>query len=300
MIQTQDKNREIFNQFVDFLPTASYHQAVRVPAELCKYDRYFLLTQILRRADALHPWIYDRCREVEAVPDDNLDLWARGHYKSSVITFAGAMQEIIKDPEVTIGIFANTRPIAKPFLNQIKSENETNPLLNRFWPDIFWINPRRESPKWSLDDGLLFKRRSNPREPTVSAWGLIDGQPTGYHFKLRIYDDVVTENSVGTPDMILKTTDRWELSQNLSKLEKDEKETPPRQWHVGTRYHFADTYNALLLRKALRARVYPATDDGTSSNGYGSTKLGRKLSILLFSETLLLRKRKAHQIPQFV
>ena len=31
---------------------------------------------------------------------------------------------------------------------------------------------------WSLDGGLVVKRKSNPKEATVEAWGLVDSQPT--------------------------------------------------------------------------------------------------------------------------
>ena len=43
----------------------------------------------------------------------------------------------------------------------------------------------------------------------------MDGMPTGRHFRLRVCDDVVTEKSVTTPEMIKKTTTAWELVRML-------------------------------------------------------------------------------------
>lgn len=228
-----------------------------VIAEIGLGDRFFLLTHLLNRPDAIHPWMYDRCREVEANKDEFLDLWARDHYKSTWITFAGSIQEILNNPEVTIGIFSHTRPIAKAFQSQIMREFEFNELLKRLYPDILWQEPRREAPSWSQDAGLIVKRKSNPKEATVEAWGLVDGQPTSKHFSLQIFDDVVTRESVTTPEQIIKTTEAWEVAQNLGSSKN------PRRWHIGTRYNFADTWGTLLARDALTPRIYPATDDGT-------------------------------------
>lgn len=229
-------------------------------AQLGKQDRFFLAVHLLNRADLAHPWLYARCREVELNSDGYLDLWAREHGKSSLITNAGMIQEILRDPEITIGIFSHTKPISRKFLLQTKQEFESNDRLISLYPDVLYKEPRKESPKWSEEKGIVVKRLSNPREATVEAWGLVDGQPTGAHFMLRIYDDVVTRESVSTQEQIDKTTSAFELSDNLGARGADGRS---RSWAIGTRYHFQDTYATMIERGALIPRVYPATDDGS-------------------------------------
>lgn len=222
---------------------------------LGRNDLFFLLAVLLGRRDMKHPWIFDRCREVQADPDGYLDLWAREHYKSTIITLGLTIQDILNDPELTVGIFSHTRGIAKGFLSQIKREFELNDLLKGLYSDVLWADPRKEAPKWSEDDGLIVKRKSNPKEATVEAWGLVDGQPTSKHFGLRVYDDVVTLESVATPDQIRKTTVAWEMSDNLGAR-------GGRFRMPGTRYAMFDSYSTMLERGVVKPRIYPATDNG--------------------------------------
>lgn len=232
---------------------------------LARNDLFFLLTAVCRRRDVNHDWLFGRCREVEAAPNDHLDLWAREHYKSTIITFGLSLQDVLAshgaqpEPryagrEVTIGIFSHTRPAAKQFLRQIKHECEHNQELKALFPDVLWDDPARQAPKWSEDEGLIFQRQVNAKEATIEAWGLVDGMPTGKHFVIRVYDDVVTERSV-TPEMIRKTTQAWELSLSLG---------TEGGWarYIGTRYHLSDTY-AVLMQRGVRTRVYPCTADGS-------------------------------------
>lgn len=265
-VEAQDIYREI--------EETRNHAAQR---RLCQRDLFYLLTKALNRPDANHDWIYARCREVEAAPDGFLDLWARDHYKSTTITFAKTIQDILCDPEITVGIFSHTRPIAKAFLEQIKREFETNDGLKALFPDVLYEKPQNESPKWSLDSGIIVKRKSNPKEATVEAWGLVDGQPTSKHFTHQIYDDVVTLESVSTPDQIKKTTRAWELSLNLGSGERT------RRRYIGTRYHLNDTYRELMARGSVIPRIKPATHNGKSPP---------EGKAVFLSDELLLQKRR--------
>jgi len=198
--------------------------------DLCLTDLFFLLTVGCKRQDADHDWIYDRCREVEANPDGHLDLWSREFFKSSIITFGKTLQDILNNPNITVGIFSHTRPIAKAFLAQLKREMEINTFLQGLFPEILYKEPKSQAPKWSLDSGIVVKRDSNKKECTIEAWGLVDGSPTSKHFDLLVYDDVVTKASVNTPEQIAKTTEAWELSLNLGAQ-------GGKRRYIGTRYH---------------------------------------------------------------
>jgi phage terminase large subunit-like protein len=240
---------------------------IKLQRHQIRTDLYYLLRYVMGRADIEHPWMLKRVREIQNDPDGRVDLWARDHRKSTCITYALTIQDILAshgdDPlpkwggmEPTFGIFSHTRGIASEFVRQIKTELQSNVILIGLFPDVLYDNAERDAPRWSVQNGLTVKRKSNPKEATVEGWGLVDGQPTGKHFNVLIYDDVVVPESVSTPEMIEKTTKAWELSQNLG-------DRNPRMRGIGTRYHFADTWRAIIDRGALNPRIHPATDDGT-------------------------------------
>lgn len=263
--------------YLDIFRSIARGRIPKIPTyrQLCQDDLFFLLYFGLEREDINHRFLVDCIREAEADHADTLDLWAREHYKSTIFTYGIPIQDLINNPEERIGIFSHTRPIAKGFLRQIKHTLESDVPVRRWFPEIFWKNPKSQAPKWSEDDGLIVKRKGHPKESSIEAWGLVDGQPTSKHFTIRIYDDVVTEDGVGTPAMIQKTLRAYELSQSLG-TGKGQKRV------VGTHYHFADLYAHLKnsaerfeihgrpdpervkVTRGYKVRVKPATRDGSS------------------------------------
>ena len=266
----EGKNSEAAIQFAQWAQNEQFYKVVAAYADchddpniddsfirtLGQLDRYYLGVFLCSRHDMLHPWIYDRCREVESDRDKRLDLWARFHYKSSIITFLGTIQEVLCNPNITIGLLSFSARQAKPFLRQVMQELESNEKLCSLYPDILWEKPRQQAPKWAENEGICVRRSANPKEQTVEAHGLVDGQPTGRHFDLIIYDDVVVQESVSTPEQISKTTTQWELSLNLGSTHN------PRYQYAGTRYSYGDTYGTILQRAAVKPRIHTATHNG--------------------------------------
>lgn len=213
-----------------------------------------------------HPWVVNMVREVEAGPKDyTLDVYAREHFKSSVINISETIQYILKNPEHSIGIFSYARPVAKKFLMSIKGIFQSSELLRICFPDIVFRDCEKDSPLWALDDGLVLRRKSNRKEPSISAWGLVEGMPTGLHFDHRIYDDIVTEDIADSIDTMEKVKEKFDSSQNLGTAEGTHRV-------IGTFYHHEDPLVYIKDKKDVETgqkkyllRLKPATDNGLAT-----------------------------------
>lgn len=145
---------------------------------LLKHDLFYLLVYGMNRKDMDNDWLFERCREVQETPDNRLDLWAREHYKSTIITIGLTIQNVLRNPDITVGIFSHTRPIAKAFLRQIKREWETNILLQTYFP---FIAPpekaKREHAHGAKTTGLLSDAAATRKKPPLKHGGLWTASP---------------------------------------------------------------------------------------------------------------------------
>lgn len=235
-------------------------------------DLWFLLYFIIGTPDTVggnHPFIVMRCNEIQEGPESHtLDVWARGHLKSSIITIAETIQYQMGHPEHCSCILSYKASVAKDkFLGSIKTILETSEYLKKCFPDVLWDDPKKEAPRWSLDGGLYLKRNTKRGEASIYAGGLIEGMPTGLHFERRVYDDVVTEDIGSSIGMMEDVKKKFDSSQNLKMMVGE-------SYHrvVGTFYHHKDPLvyvreklNAGTDKKKYHLRIYPATDDGSHS-----------------------------------
>lgn len=239
-----------------WLAVHTEEECFRQQAEWAKNDLWYLCYYVL----GWHFYDCDYakffCEKVQENPDQ-LWLVARGHLKSLTITCASTIQFLINAPNKSVGLMSYNSQSAKTFLRQIKNILETNEGLKKYYPDIFYEKPQTQSTLWSESAGLNIKRTTTRKEPSLFAFGLVDSQQTGMHADLLLYDDVVIQDSVGTPYMINKTTRAWELSSNLGMMTS---KTQTR--YCGTRYHYYDTY-ATMIERGIPFTIIPATHDGT-------------------------------------
>jgi len=173
------------------------------------------------------------CDGVQYGSSKQIDLWPRGHLKSTVITVGSSLYEIANNPDTRIFIGNAVLSNAKSFLREIKGHLEHNQKLI----DIIGDQKNKDD-KWTETEIIIKGRTKNLKEPTIQVAGV--GQSlVSQHYDLMILDDLVNVENVNTPELIQKTIDWYKMA--LSLLEPDGKLII-----IGTRYHFADLYGFLI------------------------------------------------------
>lgn len=260
---------------------------------MCQNDLYYLAVYELdmkfmyfveRKDDdgnlkevVFRPWLFNRCREVQNSPDWHVDIWARDHFKSTIITVLKTIQDILVNPEITVCIYSYNADTARSFVSTIRQNLEKSTMRELF-PDIIPENTKSGRYKDVSDDGTVeekrfkwsdeeftVKRKNRKKESTVQGYGLINQQPTGYHFDLLIYDDVVTPASVLTEAQNNKTYELWKMSLNTGSGDTYKVRI------IGTYYSLRDTYfsilnpnyeNGVTGGSKYTLRKYPCMNDG--------------------------------------
>lgn len=229
-------------------------------------DLWFIVYFVTKNPLANHPFIVEACKEVQAEMGDSLEIWARDHLKTTIISVARQVQKILNDPEKRIAILSAVRPLAVKIQNFIRDLLEQAFLVKCF-PDILYEDPYKDAKKWTEapEGGLIVKRQGFYKEPTVASYGLVEGLPAGPHHTDLIYDDIVTQEHQ-SPDIMQKICDNFDMSENIG--DRNSQRTV-----IGTFYRHDDPLmyirgkiNPVTNEPIFKFRKKPATVDG-SFNG---------------------------------
>ena len=208
-------------------------EARDVQRYLCENDLYFLMRYAYNRDDMADPWIYEKCRMVQRDNANTVDLWFRGGYKSTIITHGLNMMTLLRHPYATINIFSFVQKLAYSFVTTIRHDTEQNEYLQRLYPDII---PPAGHKFYTNKSICTLKHGGRRKEHSLTGSGITDGMPTGMHYDVLHYDDIVTETSVTTPDQLEKTKTMLRLSFNLSARRHIKR-------IVGTTYSHSDIFS---------------------------------------------------------
>jgi len=240
-------------------------EQVAILRDIIENDLFFIVYFILKIEVANHPFIVDRCKEVQNGPITNtLDVWPRYHFKSTIITIAETIQFHLKYPEKCTCIFSYKKAAAEKFVSSIRRAFESDFLINLF-PDKLYANPGRESGSWSLVNGITIKRSNKSRpQRTVQASGLVEGMLQGDHFERRLYDDIETDDMKDSREQMDKCYDKFCMSVNLGTGLDDDIERVVGTFysHLGPLVRIKD-HKTIYGDDAYSYRKYAATDDGT-------------------------------------
>jgi len=208
-------------------------------------DLYFLCKEILGYEDVTikpHEELVDFIQNCERRRKRKLlILEPRGSFKTSVVTIGLSIKTLLQDPNKRILITNENLTNAKAILAEIKDHFEKNEEFCSLYGD--WSTGRR-SGTWTSTHIKVRPRTSGAKEHSVTAAG-VNVTKVSMHYDLIIADDLVSEKTIATTELLKKTIKYYKLLLSLL-------EPKGTLIIIGTRWHYGDLYGYLLEREKAR------------------------------------------------
>lgn len=201
---------------------------------LCRTDLKYLGRDIC----GMNDWdeCHDRLAEWRYLNRDRrfkMYLMPRGFLKTSILTVAGTIQDILNDFNTRILLSSATRDNAKSFLSEISPYLKESSVL-----PLMFNNFETTKNPWTQTEITIAQRKVPNKTPTVATAG-IDHEVTSQHYKIIRADDLVTRKTVNTAEQIQKTIDH--IKDLLKLLDPD-----GFMDLIGTRWDDSDAYQWIL------------------------------------------------------
>ena len=181
-----------------------------------------------------------KIRNLESQPVRRLWLWARGFFKTSLITESHTLWLIVNNPDIRILIVSFSLEVAKKPLGAIRNQFLTNEDFRYFFREFCPLPNKEGKIEWGTSEAFTIPNRSKSlKEPTVMCAG-VGTNITGLHFDYMKIDDLVNKDSVTNDTQIQSSKDYYSLLRPIF-----DNPTIPREDVIGTIYHFNDLHSEL-------------------------------------------------------
>ena len=195
-------------------------------------------------------------RYLESRQTRRLWLWARGFFKTSLITEAHTLWLIVNNPDIRVLIVSYSLEVAKKPLGAIRQQLIGNEEFRYFFQE-FCPKPNKEGKiEFGTTEAFTVPNRSKGlKEPTLMCAG-IGTNITGLHFDVMKIDDLVNKDSVTNDTQIQSSKDYYSLLRPIF-----DNPTTPREDVIGTIYHFNDLHSELKANPEFEKSEIPAFDE---------------------------------------
>lgn len=204
---------------------------------------WYFMIEILHNPVLYAPLHKPLCDWIQAPsPKRNkLLIIPRGHIKSMCYNVGYICWRCVQNPNVRILICSHKQEDASGFMHAVR-EYMGSEFIHTVYPEIKPAGPTRKPTKWS-DKAIRLERTGKYREHTVETTST-GCSVTGRHFDEIVFDDIVTLESVQTPELIEKTAEYHVYCDALL-------EPGGRKTMIGTRYDYLDEYGRILDTKVI-------------------------------------------------
>jgi len=150
--------------------------------------------------EELHGEVIAELRSIQA-DESRIFLLPRGHLKTSLITIAWVIWQILKNQNIRIAIVHAAYSEAVRIMNEIKAHLADERLVKLFG-EILYENPRQQSPVWR-EEKINVKQTFVVSGYTVCIYSIF-GHITGSHYDIMIFDDIQDIENTESMEMIKK------------------------------------------------------------------------------------------------
>jgi hypothetical protein len=190
------------------------------------------------------------------------NFWPRWHLKTTILTIGLAVQEILRNPDITILICHAVDEEVEKMISEIVNHFRANERLRALRPEIM---PARNAVRWFKTNQLTVRREKFSRQPTVLGRGA-GAEITGAHVDLILLDDIIGRRTI--EDSALPKIASWYRNTVVPVLNPG-----GRIRVVGTRWHTDDIYGTFLDSRDWDCMVRAALETDSQPDYKGSPVL---------------------------